>query len=218
MPQLFKPRSNAFAKIVVIAIIGLPIALIAIAEAVMWSPYQTEVGIAVEQPVPFSHEHHVGEINIDCRFCHSFVENSHVAGMPSSKTCMTCHSQIWRDAPMLKPVRDSFVTKVPIAWNQVNRLPKFVYFDHSIHINKGVGCTTCHGDIAQMPLTEKARTFFMRDCLSCHREPENYLRPSDQIFNPAYQVPRDQASLGKKLVEQYNIHQAHLTDCNTCHR
>src|SRR5580692_9521831 len=135
MPQLFSRRSNALAKL----------SIFVASEAFMWSSYETEVGVPVSQPVPFSHIHHVGELNIDCRFCHAMAENSPIAGMPSSDTCMSCHSQIWSDSPMLKPVRDSFVTKEPIAWNQVNRIPKFVYFDHSIHVKKGIGCSSCHG-------------------------------------------------------------------------
>jgi cytochrome c7-like protein len=218
MPQLFHRRSNAIAKFLVILV---PLSLAAfyfILEEFIRSPYDTEVDVALAQPVPFSHKHHVGELKIDCRFCHAFVENSHVAGMPSSNTCMICHSQIWNDAPMLEPVRDSFKNQVPLVWNQVNRIPKFVYFDHSIHVQKGIGCSSCHGHIDRMPLTKQARTFYMRDCLSCHRNPENELRPLEAVFNPEYKYPENQLVLGKELLQKYHIQKELIMECYTCHR
>lgn len=218
MPQLFRRGSNAIAKLSLILILGVPATLFLVLELYKWSTYETEVGVAISQPVPFSHGHHVGELSIDCRYCHSYVENSPFAGMPSSKTCMTCHSQIWHEAPMLKTVRDSFKSQELIAWSQVNRIPTYVYFDHSIHVQKGVGCTSCHGEIDRMPLTQKSRTFYMRDCLACHEEPEKFLRPREQIFNPAYTAPVDQKIVGKKLLQKYHIHKEHLMDCTTCHR
>lgn len=218
MPQLFRRGSNAIARLSLIVICGALVALVAIFLIYKWSTYETEVGVAISQPVPFSHAHHVGELNIDCRYCHAYVENLPIAGLPSSKTCMTCHSQIWNEAPMLKPVRESFKSHELMAWNQVNRIPDYVYFDHSIHVKKGIGCSSCHGHIDRMALTEKARTFYMRDCLSCHREPEKFLRPSEQIFNPRYRAPKNQAVIGKELLQKYNIHKEHLMDCNTCHR
>jgi hypothetical protein len=218
MPQLFRPRSNAIAKLSLILILGVPSALFLIFEIYLWSSYETEVGVPISQPVPFSHKHHVSELGIDCRYCHSFVENSAFAGIPPSSICMTCHSQIWREAPMLKPVHDSFKSQEPIAWNRVYRMPKYVYFNHSIHVQKGIGCSSCHGEIDRMPLTEKARTFYMRDCLSCHRNPEKFLRPREEIFNPQYIAPKAQLTLGNELLEKYHIRKEHLMDCNTCHR
>jgi Zn ribbon nucleic-acid-binding protein len=131
---------------------------------------------------------------------------------------MTCHSQVWQDAPILKPVHDSFEENLPLRWNRVYRIPHYVYFNHSIHVNKGVGCTTCHGAVNEMPLMWREQTFYMRECLACHREPEKYLRPVDQVFNLDWQPPADQLSLGKDLVEQYHIPKFRLTDCYTCHR
>lgn len=218
MPQLFRRRTNSMAKLVVILIPLTVVALFTIFDGLIRSSYETEVEVPIFQPVPFSHKHHVGELNIDCRFCHTLVENSQVAGIPSSNTCMICHSQIWDKAPMLKPVRDSFVNNIPIAWNQVNRIPKYVYFDHSIHINKGIGCTSCHGQIGDMPLTEKARSFYMRDCLSCHRNPEDSLRPKSEIFNPEYKTPHNQLVIGHQLLQKYNIDKEYITDCSRCHR
>ncbi|HXW53376.1 MAG TPA: cytochrome c3 family protein [Myxococcota bacterium] len=218
MPQLFKRRHNALAKLSLIALVLLPTVIFVVLSYYKWSPFETEVGVALSQPVPFSHKHHVFELGIDCRFCHSLVEDFSGAGMPPSKTCMTCHSQIWHGAPMLKPVRDSFKAHEPIGWNQVYRIPKYVYFDHSIHVQKGIGCSSCHGEIDRMPLTEKDRTFYMRDCLSCHREPEKFLRPRDKIFNAEYKIPGNQLIIGKELLHNYNIHKEHLMDCYTCHR
>lgn len=218
MPQLFQRRSNTIAKLSLIVIFLTPLVVFFVFAVTIRSPYETEVDVALSQPIPFSHEHHVGDLDIDCRFCHSFVENSHIAGMPSSKTCMTCHSEIWKEAPMLKPLRESFASLNPIAWNQVNRIPRFVYFNHNIHIKKGIGCSSCHGEIDRMPLTKKSRTFFMSDCLTCHRNPELFLRPSNQIYNPSYIKPDDQIIIGEKLLEKFGTHKKHLTDCYSCHR
>jgi hypothetical protein len=180
------------------------------------SSYYTDVNLAREQPVPFSHKHHVGELGLDCRYCHTSVENSSFAGVPPTQTCMMCHSQIWTNAPMLEPVRASYRENKSISWTRVNALPDFVYFDHSIHVDKGVGCTTCHGPVAEMPLTWRAQTLYMSWCLDCHRAPEKYVRPRSEVFNPVYQTPRNQTEIGLKLVKEYKIQR--LTNCTTCHR
>ena len=180
------------------------------------SPYVTDVGVALAQPVPFSHKHHVAGLGIDCRYCHSTVEVSSFAGMPPTETCMSCHSQIWADSPMLEPVRASFRNDQSIRWTRVHDLPGFVYFNHSIHVKKGIGCATCHGRVDQMPLMWKTNTLYMEWCLECHRQPERFVRPRNQVFNMAYQAPSDQLALGRKLVEEYNIRK--LTDCSVCHR
>ena len=145
--------------------------------------------VAREQPVPFSHKHHVGDDGIDCRYCHTSVETSSFAGLPPTETCMSCHSQIWANAELLEPVRASFRTGKSIAWTRVHDLPDFVYFNHSIHVNKGIGCSTCHGRVDQMPLTYKVNTLYMQWCVECHRNPAQYVRPRDQVFNIAYQYP-----------------------------
>lgn len=183
------------------------------------SPYYTNVNVAREQPVPFSHKHHVGELGIDCRYCHTSVEKSSFAGIPPTHTCMTCHSQIWTNAAMLEPVRASYLDDKSLAWTRVNALPDFVYFDHSIHVAKGVGCTTCHGPIAEMPITWRANTLYMEWCLNCHRQPEKFVRPREEVFNPRYQPPSNQEELGRKLVVEYKIQNPRaLTSCWTCHR
>src|SRR5262245_47040068 len=151
------------------------------------SPWVTQADEAREQPVPFSHQHHVAGMGIDCRYCHTSVETSAVAGVPPTKTCMNCHSQIWADSPTLEPVRASFRTDQPIVWNRVHDLPDFVYFDHSAHVNRGVGCTTCHGRVDRMPLVYQESSLLMEWCLACHRQPERFVRPQDKVFDPAWE-------------------------------
>src|SRR5262249_46164795 len=144
---------------------------------------------AREQPVPFSHRHHVGGIGLDCRYCHTTVEVSSFAGIPPTKTCMNCHSQIWTNSAMLEPVRESFRSGKSIEWNRVHHLAGFVYFDHSIHVKKGVGCVTCHGRVDQMPLTWQESSLQMEWCLGCHRNPERFVRPREQVFSMDWDWP-----------------------------
>ena len=182
-----------------------------------WSDYSTQVDMVQPQPVPFSHKHHVSDLGLDCRYCHTAVEVSSNAGLPPIETCMTCHSQVWTNATMLEPVRQAFATGRPIRWRAVNYLPDYVYFDHSIHVAKGVGCTTCHGPIGDMPLTRKAQTLTMSWCLDCHRDPAPRLRPHDAVFDPHWTRTPDTPS-GEALLAAYHIHPATLTDCSVCHR
>jgi hypothetical protein len=216
MPQIFHRSTNTLSRLSIYGAIFILAALSYAGYAVNKSPYITDVNVAQDQPVPFSHKHHAGELGIDCRYCHTSVEDSSFAGIPPTATCMTCHSQIWATSPMLEPVRASYRTDRSIEWTRVNALPDFVYFNHSIHVNKGIGCTTCHGPIAEMPLTWRAQTLQMDWCLGCHREPEKYVRPKEEVFNPFYQPPADQVALGGKLVAEYKIQK--LTNCSTCHR
>ena len=180
------------------------------------SAWYTNAHVAVDQPVPFSHAHHVGGFGIDCRYCHTTVETAAFAGIPPTKTCMNCHSQVWRDSPTLEPVRASFREGRSIEWNRVHVLADFVYFNHSAHVNKGIGCSTCHGRVDKMPLVWKEASLQMEWCLACHREPERFVRPKNQVFNIGYEPPADQLDLGKKLVAEYKIHTR--TSCSTCHR
>ncbi len=180
--------------------------------------YVSQVNVPRDHPVPFSHKHHVTGMGIDCRYCHTTVEKTAFAGIPPTETCMSCHSQIWTEAPILEPVRASFRDNVPIEWTRVHDLPDFVYFDHSIHINKGIGCQTCHGQVDQMPLMWKENTLNMEWCLECHRAPEKFIRPREQVFNMTWTAPDDQEKLGKQLVEEYQVKKVQLTDCSICHR
>ncbi len=218
MAQVFKPSANHLARLSLLAFVIIPGGLVGAGIAVSRSPWNTNVNVPLNQPVPFSHEHHVNELGIDCRYCHKTVENSPYAGMPSTHTCMSCHSQVWTNSPLLKPVRDSYKTGVPLVWNRVTSLPDFVYFDHSIHVRKGIGCDVCHGQVNHMNITFKAKTFFMAWCLKCHRDPAKFIRPKNQVFNLEYRYPPDQSTLGKELMIRYHVHQNGLTDCSVCHR
>jgi hypothetical protein len=182
------------------------------------SSYVTEANLVRPQPVPFSHKHHVSGLGIDCRYCHTAVEQSAFAGIPSTAICMNCHNQIWTNSPMLEPVRESYRTGQPLRWTRVHNLAEFAYFNHSIHVNKGVGCATCHGRVDQMPLVSQERSLLMEWCLDCHRSPEQYLRPREEVFNMAWSPPADQMELGTQLVRKYNIRTEQLTDCSICHR
>ena len=218
MPQLFPPVADTIARVVLTALLAAPFVAMAAGYAVMRSEYVTGQSITLQQPVPFSHLHHVGQLGIDCRYCHSSVEKAAFAGMPSTHTCMTCHSQLFTNVPMLRPVRQSLAEHKPIRWNRVYRLPDYVYFDHSVHIANGVGCSTCHGAVQTMPLMRQSAPLTMHWCLDCHRDPTRYLRPQDQIFDMAWTPPEDQAERGRQLLVQYHIDTEHLTDCSRCHR
>src|SRR2546423_7054815 len=217
--QIFHRSSNVISRASIYAgIFTAAFALWACIQ-IQRSPYVTYAGIARPQPAPFSHEHHVAALGIDCRYCHTSVETSSFAGIPPTKTCMNCHSQIWTNTPMLEPVRASFRTGNSLVWTRVNDLPDFVYFDHSIHISKGVGCYSCHGPVDRMPLMYAAHTLQMEWCIDCHRSPEKNLRPREQVFNMEYTPPADQMVLGAKLAKQYHLRSVYdLTSCNTCHR
>jgi hypothetical protein len=216
MPQIFKHSTNLISRVSIYGSAVFVVLAGYVIYALTGSPFVTDVNVAKDQPVPFSHKHHAGELGIDCRYCHTSVEQSSFAGLPPTQTCMTCHSQIWIKAPILEPVRASYRDDKSLEWNRVNALPDFVYFNHSIHVAKGVGCTTCHGPIAEMPLTWAANTLQMSWCLGCHREPEKFVRPKEYVFSTTYEPPSDQVELGKKLLKEYNVHTS--TDCYTCHR
>jgi hypothetical protein len=214
--QIFHRSFNVLSKLSIfggvffVAVLGLAWAKF------VRSDYVTGLGVVRDQPVPFSHQHHVGGLGIDCRYCHGTVETAAFAGMPTTKVCMNCHAQIWADSPMLESVRESYRTGQSLAWNRVHRLPDFVYFDHSIHVKKGVGCATCHGRVDEMPLTRQAASLYMEWCLDCHRRPERFVRPRELVFDMDWGEPPDQMQTGLELVKAYKI-QRH-TDCSTCHR
>ena len=216
MSQLFRPGANTFAKASVIAGLGVALGLGGILNNIERTSYVTNVNVPRDQPVMFTHKHHVRGVGMDCRYCHNSVEVSSSAGIPSTEVCMGCHSQIWSEAPILEPVRESWRTGKSIEWNRVHDLPGFVYFNHSIHVAKGMGCQTCHGQVDQMPMVWKQNTLLMEWCLDCHRAPEKYIRPKDQVFNMEYKPEGDQAVLGAKLVAEYKVRK--LTDCSVCHR
>jgi hypothetical protein len=219
MAQIFPPRANVHARVIIIGFVLLICGAGWATSTIFWSPYTTYVDVPLDQPVPFSHKHHVLDDGIDCRYCHTSVEKSAFAGIPSTDTCMTCHSQIWTEAPVLAPVRASLATNTPLRWNRVHDLPDFTYFDHSIHVAKGIGCSTCHGQVEQMALTFRTQTLYMKWCLECHRQPQNFVRPRSEIYNMNWRPPAHQSAQGEQLVRQYHIDTSgRLTNCSTCHR
>jgi len=216
MSQIFKRSANTLSKLSLFGVLALVGGLILLTMAIGRSSYATRQHEVVEQPIQFSHLHHVTDDGIDCRYCHTSVETSAFAGIPPTKTCMNCHSQLFNTAPILEPVRASFRDNTPLRWIRVHDLPDFVYFNHSIHVKKGVGCETCHGRVDQMPLMLQENSLQMEWCLNCHRNPERYVRPRSEITTMGYVPPVPQSVLGPRLVKEYGINS--LTSCSTCHR
>jgi len=247
MAQLFRPNANTYATVSLIVGGLIPVLVFFFGSTITRSPYNTAVGNPLDQPIPFSHKHHAFELGIDCRFCHTSVETGAVAGLPTTEVCMTCHSQVWTNSPLLEPLRVSWETGTPIEWVKVNSVPDFVYFDHSIHIDRGVSCNTCHGPVQEMQITSKGQTFHMAWCLDCHNSPEDFLlnleehgvEPRQKMFD-LYQkfvmgerltpeehaifegdfeeIPQDLAHENIKLMEEAGINTTQLTDCYVCHR
>jgi hypothetical protein len=218
MAQLFHPSSNTIAKVSIFGAVFFLAGLAWMSLALNRSPYMTKTGVAREQPVPFSHKHHVQGVGIDCRYCHTSVEESAFAGIPPTKLCMNCHSVLWKDAPVLEPVRESYRTNESIQWTRVHDLPDFVYFDHSIHVAKGVACVTCHGQVDEMPLMWQENSLHMEWCLNCHRHPEKYIGPKDQVTSVNIESHESQETVGKALVEEYKVQTDQLDNCSICHR
>lgn len=219
MPQVFPRSANAWSRASIISVLFLLLALGWLVMVFQRSDFVTAANTFVEQPVQFSHQHHTGGIGIDCRYCHTSVEVSASAGIPPTKTCINCHSQIWSTSPYLAPVRASFREDRPLRWVRVHDLPDFVYFNHSIHVKKGVGCETCHGRVDRMPLMRQDKSLQMEWCLDCHRNPAPYLRPREEIVTMGYQPAVSQQELGARLVAEYGIAGVeHMTSCSVCHR
>ena len=216
MPQIFHRSANTLSKVSLVGLLSVVASLILLAMVLGRSSYVTRANEYIEQPIQFSHLHHVSDDGIDCRYCHTSVETSPFAGIPPTKTCMNCHSQLFNTEPILEPVRASFREDKPLHWVRVHDLPDFVYFNHSIHVKKGMGCEVCHGRIDQMPLTLQARSLQMEWCIDCHRNPENYVRPRSEITTMGYRPAVAQSVIGPQLVKAYGIQS--LTSCSTCHR
>ena len=216
MAQIFHPSFNTLSKVSIFGGVFFLGAAVWAWDSLLRSSYNTQVDVAREQPVPFSHKHHVQGLGLDCRFCHTSVEESAFAGIPPTKTCMGCHSLVWKDTPMLEPVRESYRSDRPIEWTRVHDLPDFAYFDHSIHVAKGVGCTTCHGQVNEMPLMWRTETLNMDWCLACHRDPAASVRPRERVFDvdwdPASLTDEERAGLAARY------HLKSMLNCSTCHR
>ena len=222
MPQIFHHSTNFLAKLSIFGTIFILLAAMWVLAEINRSSYNTGQFIERQQPVQFSHKHHSGDDGIDCRYCHTSVEVAASAGMPSTQTCMSCHTQIWADSPYLEPVRESWRTGRPIEWTRVHDLPDYAYFNHSIHVAKGVGCSTCHGRIDEMPAVYQAASLQMEWCLACHRNPEKFVRPKEEVFNMEWRQEnrtKEEIARGGELVKSYHIQDAYtLTSCSTCHR
>jgi hypothetical protein len=212
--QIFHRSTNSLARMSLVALVVLLGGTLTGAALINRSSYATGQDVFIAQEIPFSHQHHVAGLGIDCRYCHTTVETAAFAGIPPTATCMNCHRQIWTNAPMLEPVRESFRSGKPLVWARVHNLPDFVQFDHSIHVTKGIGCVSCHGRVDQMPLTYQASPLSMQWCLECHRAPEKFIRPRDRVFDMTWQ-PENQKTLGAQLVAEYGVQSR--TSCSVCH-
>lgn len=246
MAQIFRPGANTVAQASLLVVAAGAFLTFAAGSQLSRSPYNTKVGIPIGQPVPFSHKHHAKELGIDCRFCHTTVETSAVAGVPPTDTCMSCHSQVWPNSPLLEVVRKSEETGTPIEWAKVNSVPDFVYFNHSIHIERGISCNNCHGEVQEMHITAKGKEFRMSWCLECHNSPEDYmyaaeesdLSPREQVFELyrkvasgeelsdveeklaqglSQRMPKDKQHEGVQLMKDRKINKSQLSDCYVCH-
>lgn len=218
MAQVFNPSTNTIAKVTLYAAVLLVSALGWVCVSIDRSSYNTGQDVVRPQPVQFSHAHHVSGLGIDCRYCHGTVESAAFAGIPPTATCMGCHKILWSDSPALLPVRESYRTGQPLRWTRVNDLPDFVYFNHSIHVAKGIGCASCHGRVDRMELLSQAASLKMQWCLDCHRHPERQIRPREAVFDMAY-AAEDQATLGPRLVREYHVRDPErLSNCTICHR
>jgi hypothetical protein len=216
MAQIFHPSTNTISRVSIFGAVFIVAGLLWLLAQVHRSPWITDAHVAREQPIQFSHERHVGGNGIDCRYCHTSVEESGFAGIPPTKTCMNCHAELFATSPFLQPVRESFESGRSIEWTRVHDLPDFVFFDHSIHVSKGVGCTTCHGPVNRMPLMAQEQSLQMEWCLDCHRRPEEFVRLRSEVFNVNWVRPANQSEVGRRLVEEYQIQR--LTSCSTCHQ
>ncbi len=225
MPQIFKRGAN-LAPLLIAIVLGAIGAATVSAFTYYWTPKYTRVGYQPNQPVPFSHKVHTGQLGLDCRYCHSFVETAAHSNIPSAQVCMNCHSQIQKDNPKLAPVREAWETGKPVQWVQIHKTPDYVFFNHSVHINRGVSCVSCHGRVDKMDVVYQAESQSMVWCLDCHRNPENAIRPLDQVTNLAWQatpknkgesVAQAQANQGLELIHKRGI-SAPVSNCAGCHR
>lgn len=216
MPQLLERSQVLLVKLILLAPVGL--LLLTIAAMVWQTTSPVEPAVAVPQPIPFSHKHHVGDDGIDCRYCHTSVETSASAGMPSTGICLTCHSQLFRDAPALAPLHESMRSGKPIQWNRVYDLPDFVFFNHSIHVNKGVACVSCHGRVDQMPVLMRQQSLDMQWCLGCHRDPSKRVVPLGHVtaMGTLPSLSKDERDQLLRMLQLEDTQR--LTDCSSCHR
>lgn len=219
MAQLFRSGANTIVRLALAAIVVVPLGAALLAWGIARSPYTTGEGRFVDQAVPFSHKHHVGDLGLDCRMCHYGVERGARAVVPPTHVCMTCHSQLWTNAAMLAPVRRSMASGRPLGWSRVTRVPDYVYFNHHVHVANGVPCAACHGAVDEMPLMRQAKPMTMQWCLACHRDPERRLVPPARIYDPRpYLQPIAPEEARRIHARVAGLDRKRLTDCSTCHR
>jgi len=212
---VFPRWTNLLRPLLAVTAVAAPVYIVLL----VWlgaSPRTQDVGYQPAQPVPYSHALHAGDLGIDCRYCHNTVEVAAKAAVPPTQTCMNCHAKIRTASPKLTPIRESYATGMPVPWVRVHDLADFVYFNHSAHVNKGVGCTTCHGPVDKMSYVWQEKSLLMEWCLDCHRQPEKYLRPKGEVYSVAWKPPANQLELGRKLAAEYRV-KTQVT-CSTCHR
>ncbi len=215
MAQIFPRWTVRLPLIVALSVLILGAAVVGF----FWyygSPKYTDVGYRPKQPVPYSHKLHAGDMGMDCRYCHTAVDESKYASVPPTQTCMNCHTLVGQESQSLLPVRESWATGEPIEWVRIHKMPDYAYFNHASHVNKGVGCYSCHGNIAQMEVVQQVQPMNMGWCLDCHRNPEPNLRPLDKITDMEWQPPRDHAEWAARFAKEQNINPPE--DCSTCHR
>jgi hypothetical protein len=231
MPQVFHPAFNTISRVSIFGAVFAVAGAILIGGVIVRSPYATEVCVVRVQPVPFSHQHHVGDVGIDCRYCHQTAETSAFAGLPSTDVCLDCHSQLWSESPILAPVRESWRSGTPLRWSRVHDLPDFAYFHHGIHVHKGIDCAVCHGEVDAMPLMYREETLHMEWCLDCHRDPEEFLlawesTPARGALEPVVGHSEEtnrpsEESTGDASLPAESLDMSHLkskTNCSVCHR
>ncbi|MEM7050643.1 MAG: cytochrome c3 family protein [Acidobacteriota bacterium] len=215
MPQIFHKSANALARVSIVLGLGTLAGLVWAGATISTSGYVTGEDVVISQPVPFSHDHHFKGLGIHCLYCHTTVEESAFAGIPPTETCMNCHKEIWTNAELLEPLRESYRSGIPIEWERLHDTPDYVYFNHSVHIAKGIGCESCHGRVDEMPLMIQAESLTMAWCLDCHRDPAQHVRPREEIYTFGWVPPIPQSELGPQLVEEYEIQS--VTNCSACH-
>jgi hypothetical protein len=235
MAQVFHPAANTLARVSIIAAAAAPLVLI-LSGSQITRTYGQQVNVPIEQPVPFSHEHHTNELGIACQYCHQQAEQGPWANIPATEVCMSCHSQIWTNSPLWSRYASRIARACRSSGTRSTAFRISCTFNHSIHVAKGIPCQHCHGNINQMQITYRSHPFFMAWCLECHRAPEKYIRPREQVYNFAYdwqkaaeryfeqtgreneKLPRSQNEFGKLLVQDYHINKKQLSDCWICHR
>jgi hypothetical protein len=216
MKTVFPEWSDTAFRLGLVALVGVGIAAVVGPMVYVRTPFHQRSGFPLEQPVPFDHRHHVRDDGIGCQYCHDGAWRTPLAGVPSTETCMGCHAQVWPRSIQLEAVRRSYFSGRPLAWSRVHQLPDYVYFNHAIHVNKGVGCVECHGRVDEMAVVYQVAPLSMGWCLDCHRDPAPHLRPKEQIASMTWRPPADQPGYGRTLAARFQVRSP--TNCSRCHR